>query len=319
LSTKFKLDNPASFAYLSHKGVQSAIKQMLQYHQEGCRFVLEADIVDFFGKVDINNLLHKIIFPNLQDTTINTLIEAAFRMEVGNLENLPEEDWDLYPESSSGLPQGGYLSPLFSNIYLSEFDQRMLEANFRLIRYADDFIVMCKTQEEAERAYDLSCKILENELNLKLHERNDTKKEAKTRIVTVTQKPIQFLGIRFNGSRIWPSDEKRQNLRYKLDRISRDPQDILALLTSIRNLLEGWVAAYGFTDLNTRYVESIDEEVNKYLWKALKKLQWKISQSTLSIEQRANSGVKSAELYLANIRGNMNEKDRELLEKYWTN
>lgn len=180
LSNKYKLYNPASFAYLSRKGVQSAIKQMLQYHQDGCRYMLEADIVDFFGTVNINRLLQEYVFPNLPDTTINTLIDAAFRMEVGNLEDLPKEDWELYPESSTGLPQGGYLSPLFSNVYLSEFDHRMLDGNFRLIRYADDFIVMCKTRKEAEKAYQLARDILENKLDLKLHERNDTKKEART-------------------------------------------------------------------------------------------------------------------------------------------
>jgi hypothetical protein len=87
----------------------------------------------------------------------------------------------------------------------------------------------------------------------------------------------------------------------------------------MRNLLEGWVAAYGYTDFNTNYIELIDDEVNKHLWKALKKLKWKISQSTLSIEQRDYSGVKSTGFYLNSLRNNMIEKDRELFKKYWNN
>jgi RNA-directed DNA polymerase len=318
LSRRFNLYNSVSFAYLRKRGVQTAIKQMLVYHQKGCGCILEADIVDFFGTVDIKKLLTDFIFPNLPDPTINHLIEDAFRMEIGNWENIPEEDWDLYPESSTGLPQGGYLSPLFSNIYLSEFDRRMLSANFRLIRYADDFILMCKTKQEAEDAYKLSCQILEGELNLKLHERNDTDKEARTRVVYVTQEPIQFLGIRFNGTRIWPAGEKRQKLTYKLDSISHKSQSVLALLISMKNLLEGWVAAYGYTDLNASFIEDIEAEVNKHIWKALKRLGWKISKDTLSNEQRHYSGVKSIGLSLSNVRNNLNQEDRNLYEKYWS-
>ena len=316
LSKKFKLDNRASYAYLPGKGTRSAIKQMLQYHQDGCRFILEADIMDFFGTVNTSKLLHDLIFPNLADTTINALIEAAFQMEVGNLHDLPEEDWELYPESSVGLPQGGYLSPLFSNIYLSEFDQRMLKEKFRLIRYADDFIVMCKTQNEAEGAYDLSRKFLEDELGLKLHYRDDNDKLARTRIVRVSQKPILFLGIQFNGLRIWPSKNKRRNLIYKLDQVGRESRNVLELLTSMKNLIAGWIAAYGFTDLDSSYVVSIDNEVNKCLWKALKKLKWNISREPVSDEQRINSGVDPVNSYLMRVRKGL--KDQDLFSKYWT-
>jgi len=192
---------------------------MLRFHQGGCRIVYEADIVDFFGTVNIDRLLQGIVFPKLSDPSLNTLIKAAFEMEIGNKKDLPQEDWELYPESSSGLPQGGYLSPLFSNIYLATFDHRMLQEGFRLIRYADDFIVMCETIEEAGRAYDLSREILEKNLGLKLHPRDDNNHEARTRIIRVSQTLIQFLGIQFNGSRIWPAAEKRQKLSQKMGKL----------------------------------------------------------------------------------------------------
>lgn len=320
LENKFRLNNPASHAYLRKKGVQTAIKQMLQYHQEGCGIIFEADIVDFFGTVDTSKLLEEMIFPSLSDDTLHTLISEVFKMEVGNRNDLPEEDWELFPESSTGLPQGGYLSPLFSNVYLSAFDKKMLANKFKLIRYADDFVVMCKTREDAEKAYQLSRTILENELGLKLHLRDDDRPDAKTRIIKPTQTRFQFLGIRFNGTRIWPAPEKKQKLSYKLTELSnsKNIDSVVSLLMSTRNLLEGWTASYSFTDINRDYATKIDQEVNKHLRKALAKMKWEFKDQSRFVEQRPKSGVSYVNGYLYKARRDLSVSDRELFETYWT-
>ena len=317
LEKKFNLNNLASHAYLRKKGVRSAISRMLKLHKDGHHVILEADIEKFFDTVDLNILLNEMIFPNLLDDSINNLIVGAFKMEIGNKDKLPEDDFELYPDSAVGLPQGGYLSPLFSNIYLSEFDQSMLRENFQLIRYADDFIVMCKSMEEAENAYKHAQKILEMDLNLKLHPRDDNGKQAKTRIVKVSQTTIKFLGVQFNGLRIWPDPEKRRQLSNKLSSINKNSRHVRELLNSINNLLEGWVAAYGFCDLNENYMNEIDNEVGKVLWIGLKNLGWKLKPKFLSKEQRLNSGIKSIHWHLNVVRGNLG-KDTKLFSKYWS-
>jgi RNA-directed DNA polymerase len=240
-------------------------------------------------------------------------------MEIGNKDNLPEEDWDLYPESAGGLPQGGYLSPLFSNIYLSDFDHTMIKNKYKLIRYADDFIVMCKTLEEAEGAYILTRYMLEDLLGLEMHPRVDKDKKARTRIIKITQTTIQFLGVHFNGVRIWPDSEKRKRLSEKLAAISSSSKNVLELLTKMRNLMEGWVAAYGFTDLNTTYVKLIDDEVNRILWLSLKKFGWKLKPNGfLANTQREKSGVGPIAWHLDKVRGNFDESDRDIFTKYWS-
>lgn len=319
LSTQYKLNNPVSYAYIRKKGVQTAVKQMLTHHQDGCKVILEADIKNFFDTVDLDRLLNQMIFPILPDTTINHLIIDTFAMEIGNKDDLPEEDWELYPESSAGLPQGGHLSPLFSNIYLASFDQRMLQCGYKLIRYADDFIVMCKAANEAEDAYKLAVDILENELNLKLHDRDDMNKQSKTRVLSVSKKnPVTFLGICFTGSRLYPDGEKRQKLTYKMSRLQSE-KNVRFLLNSANNLLQGWIAAYSFSDINKSYAEKIDTEMNRYLWKTLHKMGWKLKPKNLNTLQREFSGVKPASWYLDNVRRRMDAKTRVLFSKYWSN
>jgi RNA-directed DNA polymerase len=318
LQKPFGLDNQASYAYLANRGVQSAIKRMLQLHNEGFFIILEADIVKFFDNVNVDKLLDEMIFPRLPDATLNHLIKGAFEMEISNKYELPEEDWELYPESSAGLPQGGYLSPLFSNVYLSGFDRLMLQSNYKLIRYADDFIVMCKTKLEADDAYQLAKKILEADLGLKLHERNDSDNKSKTRVINVNQTPIKFLGIEFNGVRTWPDGEKRLQFSNKLSGISSNTLNITAFLISVNHLLEGWVSAYSFTDLTDDYLHSLDQEINKVLWTTLYKFGWKLKPRFLSDEQRINSGIRLATWYLDSRRGKFKDDDKELLSKYWS-
>ena len=235
-----------------------------------------------------------------------------------NKANLPEEDWELYPESAVGLPQGGYLSPLFSNVYLSMFDHIMLDAHFRLIRYADDFIVLCESIDEAEDAYKLTRDVLETRLGLELHKRNDADKKSKTRVVRITQTPIKFLGIQFDGLRIWPDPEKRRLFSNKLSSLHKRSRTVRELITSTAHLMEGWIAAYGFADLREIDVVALDDEVNKVLWKNLKSFEWKLMPKHLSAKQRLNSGVEPAKWYLDRIRRNLSERDRELLSKYWS-
>src|SRR5687767_1254170 len=76
LAKPFRLNNRASHAYLRKKSVNTAIRQMLKYHQQGFHIILEADIIDFFGTVNRDILLNETIFPRLPDTTINQLIKG---------------------------------------------------------------------------------------------------------------------------------------------------------------------------------------------------------------------------------------------------
>lgn len=78
---------------------------------------------------------------------------------------------DQFHETEIGSPQGGNLSPLLANVYLNHFDWGMKEKGFAVVRYADDAVILCRTKEQAEEAYDAAKTILEDELQLRMHRR----------------------------------------------------------------------------------------------------------------------------------------------------
>ena len=269
VSTKFALRNECSFAYQKGKGIEDAIIKMGQYFEEGYKIILEADIIKFFDTINSSNLI-KLIQESLPDTSINHLLSGAINQELGNINELKDKKvFEQYFESSEqGIPQGNALSPLLANIYLSCFDQRMLKEGFRLIRYADDFIVMCKTHAEAKRAYDVAIEELEVNLQLKLH---PLEIQGKTRIVDPRQHEFIFLSVRFDGIyfRINPKKvkmlfEKIQCLASRECRQSLYPGEqigLLQALTKLKNLTEGWIAAYYFLDCD-KQISEVDKHIN---------------------------------------------------------
>ena len=96
------------------------------------------------------------------------LLRQCFNLELENLQSHKTEFQELFFGADSGIPQGGVLSPMLANFYLYEFDRRMLKHGFSLVRYADDFVVMCQTEEQARQAHTFARDTLKT-LNLEIH------------------------------------------------------------------------------------------------------------------------------------------------------
>jgi len=277
LTPKYELNNKCSFAYQSGKGIIDAIAQMIIYYREGYRIILEADIVRFFPSVDSVSLIEKIKRA-LPDDSVNDLFEKAMNQELGNIAELKNRK--VYEEhflsSELGIPQGNALSPLLANICLSEFDQRMIKENIRMVRYADDFIILCKDKNEANKAYQIALEELEEKLKLKVYPLESTENvSAKcSRIIDPRGVRFSFLSVQFDGVRCWVSQTKFDSLIEKLKDICKKEEGIngfqeeiglLQSLIKMKNLLEGWIAAYYFLDIG-KQVEEIDKHVNIELY-----------------------------------------------------
>jgi group II intron reverse transcriptase/maturase len=122
--------------------------------------VVDADIKGFFDNID-HSLIMAAMCEEIADGNILGLIEKFLQAGV-------MEDGELYP-STRGTPQGGVVSPLLANAVLHHLDIRLDEAGYKFVRYADDFVILCKTRPQAERALDFVKNVVEQELGLQLH------------------------------------------------------------------------------------------------------------------------------------------------------
>lgn len=275
LGRKFKLDNSVSFGYQKKIGVAHAIERMVGLYKSGRTVILEADIKKFFDNVNNRRLLEEKVFPALGlDDSVNQLLIEGLNQEIGNKEDLTDLELLEFSHSSDGIPQGSALSPLLSNICLSGFDQRMLKENFGLIRYADDFIVLCKDETEARRAYQIAKEEIEK-LKLELHEIDIP--NSKTKIVKPASQEFSFLSIRFDGNQLWPTPKKLEEFKEKVRYITNveEYKDVLTILRKSNNLISGWLSSFHFCDVD-RYFEKIDDFMNYQLFNALRHLNWEL-------------------------------------------
>lgn len=311
LSPKYALDNPCSYAYQKDRGVEQAIMKAVEHFKAGNRVILEADIKKFFDNVNRKKLLQKV-FSDLPDPSINELIESSLAQSVGNLDNYSHEYHHYFLDSIDGIPQGNSLSPLLANIYLADFDQRMIKDRFCLVRYADDFIVLSPTSKSARRALKVAKEELETKLGLELHSLPSPPylKGSKTRILDPYQHEFSFLSIRFDGKSVWVDEKKVANLIEKIKDISDldlykgDPdfQGLITIIKRLKNLLEGWLASYKFVDVEREFIE-IDSYINHKLLRVFILLEFKLK-STATEKVKIKGSNKSVQAFTKNQRIN---------------
>ena len=174
----------ANFGYRKGRSAKDALGKVWKEVKDGNEWIVDADLKDFFGSVDHGKLM-TLMNQRISDSRVLRLIEkmlTAGCAASGRL--LPTEQ---------GTPQGGVVSPLLSNVLLTPFDREMRRKGYRLTRYADDWVVTCKTKAEATAALAVATRIL-SRLGVTLH-------SEKTRIVHVRH-GFEFLGFKIKrGSR----------------------------------------------------------------------------------------------------------------------
>jgi RNA-directed DNA polymerase len=177
----------AKFSNRSHgfrkdRGCATALDVVDRAVRYGYTHVVDADIRSFFDTVDHAKLL-VAVNEEIADGSVLRLIGQILTAGV-----VMPGSGDVEP-TEVGTPQGGPLSPLLANIYLHRLDVRLTEAGYGLVRYADDFVVFARSEDEAAAALDLAREVLEGELELKLH-------PEKTRVVSVAV-GFEFLGFHY--------------------------------------------------------------------------------------------------------------------------
>lgn len=188
----------ASFGYIPKRNCHQAIERLLEYHEQGHQVVLDADVAAFF-----DNLPHPVMMAALTE-----------RVADGNILRLVEKfltagvmDNGVFKPTTVGTPQGGVISPLLANVVLNHLDWSLEEAGYRFARYADDFVIVCSTHQQAQEALTLVQRVLED-LGLALS-------PEKTKITTYG-KGYEFLGFFLSSRSRRMRDKSVQKFKAKV-------------------------------------------------------------------------------------------------------
>ena len=193
-----------SFGFRHGVGVLThALRVVEQKLQEGYVYVVDADLKGYFDSIPKDRLL-ALVKEHISDSRMLKLLKLFLDQDI--LEELRQ--WTPI----AGVPQGAVLSPVLSNLYLNPLDHQMAEEGFEMVRYADDFVVLCRSQFEAESALQMITEWVE-QAGLTLH-------PTKTKIVDSRVKSFAFLGYSFRGDKIYPRRESLAKMKTRINELT---------------------------------------------------------------------------------------------------
>ena len=216
-----------SYGFRPGKGCKDALRRVDELLRSGNDWVVDADLKSYFDTIPHEGLMERV-GEKIADGKVLNLIEGM--LQAGVMDSVA--GWQA---TGQGSPQGAVISPLLSNIYLNGLDWKMAREGFEMVRYADDFVVLCRSQEEAQKALaQISQWIEEN--GLKLH-------PSKTRLVDASQKGgFDFLGYHFERGKKWPRkkslDKLKDSVRSKTRR--NNGRSMKAICEDLNLTLKGW-------------------------------------------------------------------------------
>lgn len=218
-----------SYGFRPGRGCKDALRRVDGLVKAGYHFVVDADLKSYFDTIPHEPLMTRLK-QRIADGSVLSLVESF--LKAGILEGMTEWTPD------AGALQGAVLSPLLSNIYLNPLDHAVAQAGFEMVRYADDFVILCRTADEAARALEFVRQwVAANGLTLHA---------TKTKIVDVRTDGFEFLGYRFVKHRRFPRRKSlakfKDAIRAKTRRTSGD--SLSFIVASLNQTLRGWFAYF---------------------------------------------------------------------------
>ncbi len=214
-----------SYGFRPGRGCKDALRRVDELLKAGYDHVVDADLKGYFDTIPHDPLMARLK-EKVADGSVLSLIEKFLKANI--LDGL--EEWTPL----TGAPQGAVLSPLLSNIYLDPLDHQMARAGFEMVRYADDFVILCRTPEEASRALELVQNWV-SENGLILH-------PTKTKVIQARTDGFDFLGYHFEGGQRRPREKSlkklKETIRAKTQRTNGD--SLTKIIASLNRTLRGW-------------------------------------------------------------------------------
>ncbi len=244
-----------SYGFRPNRGCKDALRRVDALLKAGYTHVVDADLKSYFDTIPHQPLMERISY-KIADGRVLKLLEAFLTQKV--MDGL--EAWT----PTSGSPQGAVISPLLSNAYLDPLDHEMAQDGYEMVRYADDFVVLCRSAAEAEEALE-RVQAWTASAGLTLH-------PIKTRIADASQKGFDFLGYHFERGKRWPRDKSikkfKDAIRTKTPRLHG--QSLRVVIANVNRTMWGWFEYFKHTS-NVAVFRNLDGWLRRRLRRLLLK------------------------------------------------
>lgn len=252
-----------SYGFRPKRNAHGAIKRAKEYYEAGYTQVVDIDLAKYFDTVN-HDILMDMVSEKVKDKLVLKLIRAYLKS--GVMIN------GIISKTEEGTPQGGNLSPMLSNIYLTAFDKMLEGKGHKFVRYADDCNIYVKSRRAAERVMESCTKFLEGKLKLTVNRKKST---------VGSPLRLKFLGFsmyKIKGNvGIRPHQKSYEKFKNKVREITsrKRGRAIGQILKELKLFTTGWIAYYKVCDMQSKikqFNEWIRRRIRQYIWKQWKKV-----------------------------------------------
>lgn len=259
--------HPSSFGYRPHRSCHDAINKATMFiRRYGLQHVVDMDLSKCFDKLD-HEIILKSIRKRVTDGSVLELINQFLKSGV-----MVDGYWH---QTELGSPQGGVISPLIANIYLDAFDQEMKRRGHRIVRYADDILIFCRSRAGAENALVQATKILEKELRLTV---NETKSH-----IADSDDGVKFLGVEIGSEYTRIQPKKLVEFKKKLKQMTKrnGGKPISEVIKRLNPVLRGFSQYFRIANSSREY-----SKISSWLRRRLRSIQLKLWKKPKRLHRR---------------------------------
>lgn len=254
-----KTFHPSSYGYRPNRSQHQAVAKAERFmNKYSLKHAVDMDLSKCFDTLD-HEIIIKTVSEQISDGRVLDLIRKFLKSGVLHSNS--------FTKTEVGSPQGGVISPLLSNIYLNQFDQKMMAKGIRIVRYADDILIFAKDKRAAGNYRAYATKILEEELKLKVN-------TEKTRLTSVHE-GIEFLGFVIRSKTVGVNPKRIKRFQDKIRRITKrnSGRKLENIIKELNPILRGWINYYRIAN-----IKSLTQDLMGWLRRRLRMIkmkQWK--------------------------------------------